>query len=174
MSGILPLLPKTIDDEQPTRWSGTTTHPYGDVTASKVFAQYEFTAVWSSSLVVKGITADTGLKLLAAAMRSRWRARGCLEKILMIVWNVFGFPGKKIYDLMSRSAFITFWWLPPYLPFLTAQRGISISVYHGKWNEFNRVVCVGMKTVLVKKNQGYHTMVVEQIAILTFGSGSRV
>ena len=28
-----------------------------------------------------------------------------------------------------------------------AQKGFSISVYHGKYNEFNRVVCVSMKTV---------------------------
>ena len=84
MSGILPLLPKTIDDEQPTRWSGTTTHPYGDVTALKVPSQYEFTAALRSSVDSKAVPADTGLKLLAAAMRNRGRAREYLEKILMI------------------------------------------------------------------------------------------
>ena len=83
-AGILPL-PKTIDDEQSTRWSGTKTHPYGEVTASKLLSQYEFTAFLSSSKVVKGTPADaTGLKLLEAAMRERGRARECLEKILMI------------------------------------------------------------------------------------------
>jgi hypothetical protein len=71
MSGILPLLPKTIDDEQPTRWSGTTTHPYGD---AKVPSQYEFTAALRSLLDAKAVPADTGLKLLAAAMRNSERA----------------------------------------------------------------------------------------------------
>jgi len=73
-----------IDDEQPTRWSGTTTHPYGDVDATKLFVQYEFTAAWRSLLFAKAVTADTGLKLLATAMRNRWRAREGLERILMI------------------------------------------------------------------------------------------
>ena len=84
MSGILPLLPKTIDDEQPTRWSGTTTHPYGDVTALKVPSQYEFTAALRSLLDAKAVPADTGLKLLAAAMRNRKEKRGCLERCIVI------------------------------------------------------------------------------------------
>ena len=63
--------------------SGTTTHPYGDATESKVPAQYEFTAVSRSIVDAKGVPADTGLKLLAAAMRNRWRARECLEGIMI-------------------------------------------------------------------------------------------
>ena len=76
---------QTIDDEQPTLWSGTTTHPYGDVTALKVPSQYEFTAALSSALVSKAVPADTGLKLLAAAaMRNRKEKRGCLERCIVI------------------------------------------------------------------------------------------
>ena len=54
-------LPKTTplfhdNDEQPTRWSGTKTHPYDDTAASKVPPQYEFTAVWRSALDSKAVT----------------------------------------------------------------------------------------------------------------------
>ena len=73
---------QTIDDEQPTRWSGTKTHPYDD-TAAVAFVQYEFTAVWRSVLFAKAVTADTALKLLAAAMINRGRARECLEGIMI-------------------------------------------------------------------------------------------
>ena len=74
-----------IDDEQPTRWLGTKTHPYaGDASSSKVPAQNEFTAISSSSVVPKAVPADAGLKLLAAAMRNRARARGCLKRIVMM------------------------------------------------------------------------------------------
>ena len=87
LSGSLPLLKITPlfhdHDEQPTRWwSGTRTYPYVG-SSSKVFAQYESTAVWSSSLVSNASTANaTGL---AAMMRSRKRMRGCLESN-MIAW----------------------------------------------------------------------------------------
>ena len=73
-----------IDDEQPTRWSGTKTHPYGEAFASKVSSQYEFMAVWRSAFVSKAVPADTGLNLLAAVMRNRGRAREYLGRIMML------------------------------------------------------------------------------------------
>ena len=63
-------------------------------------SQYEFKAVWRSVLVAKAVPADTGLKLLAAVIRSRGRAREYLVRIMMLdVWNILViiFPGKKNY-----------------------------------------------------------------------------
>ena len=73
-----------IDDKQPTRWSGTKTHPYGEAFASKVSSQYEFMAVWRSAFVSKAVPVDTGLNLLAAVMRNRRRAREYLGRIMML------------------------------------------------------------------------------------------
>ncbi len=55
---------------------GDKNYPYGDSSALKVPAQYEFAASLSSPELSKAVTADvTGL----AVTRSRERTRGCFE-----------------------------------------------------------------------------------------------
>ena len=107
-------------------------------------------------MFAKAVTADTALKLLAAAMINRGRARECLEGImifefvgcilviifLVFLWKDFFVKKRRYFKQMnliasnSKNKFSS-----------NAQRGISISVYHGKYNEFNRVVCVRKKRV---------------------------
>ncbi len=69
---------------------GTRTHPYRDASA-KVSAQYEITAVRSSALLSKALTAADATGL-AAVIRKRGRTRGYLESN-MIAWCLLEIAG---------------------------------------------------------------------------------
>ena len=51
------------------------------------------------------------------------------------------------------------------------QRGLSISVHHGKCNEFNSVVCVRMKTVSVEKGFNASLSFMERMTLLAVSDG---